>query len=114
MHTIQHPASNMHRPCLEQQWTGAVPAYLAYAPPQVSIACGHDVALVAGDALADAVIRICALVRARDTLEAGILQACAPNGACKLACGVGGWEYSVCKQASRHEGMQAGMSLRTA
>lgn len=49
-------------------------AHLAYPPPQVAVARRHDVAPVLLDALADAVVRVRALVRAGDALEARILR----------------------------------------
>lgn len=52
----------------------AIPlSHLSDAPPQVSVAGRHDVALVCSYALADAVIRVRALVCARDAFKAGVL-----------------------------------------
>ena len=38
--------------------------HLAQPPPQIFVACGHDVTPVLGNAIADAVIRVCARVAA--------------------------------------------------
>ena len=52
------------------------PTHLAYPSPQVSIAGGHNVALVAGNALADAVICVRAFVGAWDAFKTWVLHKC--------------------------------------
>jgi hypothetical protein len=48
--------------------------YLPDAPTEVPITCSHDVALVLAHPVTDAVIRIGALVGARDAFNAGVLE----------------------------------------
>ena len=49
-------------------------ACLSYASPQIPIARGHDVALVLGDSVADAVVRVDPSVRARQSTDVRMLQ----------------------------------------
>ena len=54
--------------------TVSVPLHLAYAPSEVSVASGHDVALVLSYSFANAVICVGAFVRAGYPLNPGILH----------------------------------------
>jgi hypothetical protein len=73
---MHHVADKQHlsKPYNTLDNRNAAQAYLPDTPPQVLITCRHNVALVLPHALAQAVISICALVRAGDALNSRILQ----------------------------------------
>ncbi len=60
-------------------WLGRRAARLAQPPAQVAVAGGHDVALVLPHALADAVVRVRAGVRAGQPLHARVLARARPR-----------------------------------